>query len=407
MTPAPPRSARLAGALARGDPLRADVLAVLEAGLAAVDPAAAVARALPRELSDRSASASFRDTSRALSVCAIGKAAVAMARGAAAVLGPRLSGGLIVTKDGHAAGAPRGLRVLESGHPVPDARSLAAGAAVLAWGRGLPTGELGLVLLSGGASALVEALVPGVALETLRERTEALLRSGTDIAAVNAERKRLSQVKGGGLARVVDGARERLLVLCLSDVPGDDPAVLGSGPAWLGPEGPRHVIVGSVTHAVNAAAAEGARRGFQVITIADRLDGEAREAHGLFLDWLDAAGPGGARRMVIAGGETTVTVRGNGRGGRNQELALAAVSALQSRPGTVLAALGTDGTDGPTDAAGGLVDSSSAARARAAGVDVSRALEENDAYGALQAMGDLIVTGPTGTNVGDLVVLAV
>ena len=377
--------------------LRAEVLAIWRAGVAAVEPANSVARALPEAL--RSVA-----TYRNVEVLAVGKAAAAMARGAAQVLGERVAGGLVVTKDGHGAGAPPALALREAGHPVPDARSLAAGEELLERARLADPRDLVLVLVSGGASALAEALVPGVTLAELQARTDALLRSGAPIAQVNAARRALSRLKAGGLARARRGG---MLALCLSDVPGDDPAVIGSGLAWTGAEGVPHVVVASVAHAVNAAAAEAAGRGFHVLTVADRLEGEAREAHTLFLDWLDAApAAAGTRRLVIAGGETVVHVRGAGRGGRNQELALAAVPALEGRPGTVLAALGTDGTDGPTDAAGGIVDSESAGRARGAGVDVRRALAANDAYVALERIGDLVRTGATGTNVGDLVVAA-
>jgi len=374
--------------------LRRDALEVLAAGVAAVEPEAAVRRALASELPELS-------KGHGMVVLALGKAASAMARGAVGVLGARVNRGVVVTKDGHAGGAPPGFEVLESAHPVPDERSVAAGERLLEVASQARAGELVLVLVSGGASALAEA-PDGCTLAELRLTTEGLLRAGAPIAELNAVRRRLSRLKAGGLARAARRAGAVVMALCLSDVPGDDPAIIGSGPAWLGADGPHHVIVASLAQALEAAEGEARRRGYEVERVPERLEGEAREAARRLVERF----AGGGRRMLIAGGETVVRVRGGGRGGRNQELALAAVPLLEPRPGLVLAALGTDGTDGPTDAAGGVVDAGSAARARGEGVEVTRALEENDSYAALKAIGSLVVTGPTGTNVGDLVAIA-
>jgi glycerate 2-kinase len=365
------------------------VLAVVSAAVDEVDPARAVRAHLPAELPASFASAV---------VLALGKAAVPMARGALAVLGGRVRGGVVVTKDGHADGPLPPLEVRETAHPVPDARSVAAGERLLAAARDAGPDDLVLVLVSGGASALAEAPADGVTLADIARTTDALLKSGAAIGEINAARTRLSKLKGGGLARA---CRARMLTLLVSDVPGDDPAVIGSGPTCV--DGARMVVVASLAHALDAAERAARARGFVVGRLSARLDGEARYEHERVLAELDRL-PG--RALALAGGETWVRVTGSGEGGRNQELAAAAIPALATRPGTVLAAIGTDGTDGPTSAAGGIVDSTSLERTKRAGVDVIDYLARNDSGRLLEILGDRVTTGPTGTNVGDLVLAA-
>jgi glycerate 2-kinase len=369
-----------------------------------------------------------------------------MARAFVAAVPGLHSRGLIVTPQ-IAEAAPPGFDTIVSAHPVPDERSVRAGRAALAAAHAIESGECLVVLLSGGASALMTVPAPGVSLEGKREVTRRLLRADADIHAVNCVRKHLSDVKGGRLAAACAG---RTVTLAISDVVGDDPSVIGSGPtvgdpttflealvvidacggrgvfprdavAWLErgaagdvPETPKPgaaSLTRSIVHVIGsgadarAAAVDAARRlGYRVIGAERPIVGEARVRGAEHASWLAALARDHSEALcVVSGGETTVHVRGSGTGGRNQEFALAAVPALATiGRAAALASVGTDGVDGPTDAAGAIADSSSATRARASGADPMRYLEANDAWSFFETLGDLVRTGATDTNVGDV-----
>jgi glycerate 2-kinase len=428
------------------------------AALGAVEPAAAVGRFLTRE-GDLLRAGEFRFPlgSRPVRLVAAGKAAAAMAGAAAEILGDRLGSGVVVTKHGHLDGRPfpPGVDLLEAGHPVPDDGGLAGVERIERLLEGCREGDLVLALLSGGASALMPDPAEGLTLADLQATTSLLLRSGAPIGEVNAVRKHLSRLKGGQLARKAQPAAT--LALILSDVVGDPLDVIASGPtapdpttfagAWSVlarrgvlasipaavrrrlqdgvedrlPETPKandplfgrvvNLLVGSNRLAAEAAAAKGEALGYRPLLLSTFVEGEAREvakvAVALGREVAASGRPVPSPACIVLGGETTVTIHGSGRGGRNQELALAAALALEGNGRISLMALATDGTDGPTDGAGGVVDGSTAAAIRAAGIDPSAALRENDSYAALEACGALLKTGPTGTNVNDLLVILV
>jgi glycerate 2-kinase len=305
----------------------------------------------------------------------------------------------------------RTLLVARGGHPLPDAESFAAGARALSLADdSRARGETLVVLLSGGASAMLAAPAAGVTLEDKVAATRRLLRSGLPIAAINAERRRLPAIKGGQL-----GARAgRSITFAISDVHApieDDPSVIGSGPTVGDPPlaEARFILAGSRRDAMRGAQSVATRLGYTVIVVDAPLIGEAQEAAAWFAERARAAAAQSAGPVcVIASGETTVTLpRQHGRGGRNQELALAMAARLDGLPDYVFASVGTDGIDGPTDAAGAVVDATTMMRARDQGLDVSAALQGHDAYPLFAALGDLIVTGATGTNVGDLQIFLV
>jgi glycerate 2-kinase len=394
-----------------------------------------------------------------------GKAAVAMARAAEERLGPLLSEGLVVTNSGHLpqgvpndsnaapAAAPLTSRLLLAGHPVPDARGLAAAREAENLVHRLGQDDALLVLLSGGASALLPAPSAGLSLEDKARTTSLLLRAGATIQELNTVRKHLSRLKGGGLARLASPAR--VFTLVLSDVVGDDLSTIASGPTVPDPttfalaleildrfrvltETPprvrRHLeagargerpetpkagdsafrgatthVVGGNRRSVRAAAREASRLGLHPVVLTTRLEGEAREVARCLVAILRERAERSARRptCLLAGGETTVTVTGHGQGGRNQELAVAAAACLEGFPvPAVVASLATDGIDGMSDAAGGVVDDESVRRARELGMPAPQAfLAKSDSRNFLGPLGDLILTGPTGTNVVDIAVL--
>ncbi len=375
---------------------------------------------------------------------AAGKAACAMAEGARSVLGERLAGGVVVTKPGHARAIP-GLEVHEAAHPVPDARGVAAAERALARATALAAADRLLVLLSGGASALWSAPVAGVPLDDLRRLTELLLRSGVEIDGINAVRKHLSRVKGGWLARAA--APARLQTLAISDVAGDAPETIGSGPtapdptrfadalavvAGLAgvpesvrahleagargdrPETPKpgdpcfahsgYRIVARLEDALVAAERAARERGLRVCSLGRALSGEARDCARQLAERADTARSEGAD-LLVAGGEPTVTVRGDGLGGRAQELALAYALARRGRAPTCALFAGSDGSDGPTDAAGGFADAALLEAARSAGLDPEANLARNDSHRLLHGAGACFVTGPTDTNVTDLALI--
>lgn len=360
---------------------------------------------------------------------ALGKAACAMAQGAYDALGGAIREALIVTKRGYAERLP--WPVLEAGHPVPDQASLEAGARLEAFVRAMPETALVLVLLSGGASALVERLPPGVTLADLKRVNHWLLGAGLDIRAMNAVRSRLSLIKGGRLAQWLHP--RRVLGLALSDVPGDDPRVIGSGPLVADSESEalwQHLVLPPDLHALLArgtpaphggatfsgvtmeiiatnadarrAAAEAARAaGYRVAMEPTLVLGDAVEAGRRLADRLLHAAPG---MLHVWGGETTVRLPPRpGRGGRCQSLALSAALTLAGHSAWLLAA-GTDGSDGPTEDAGALVDGGTVARGAQRGLDAAQRLACADAGAFLEASGDLVHTGPTGTNVMDLMI---
>ena len=405
--------------------LHDDALLIARRAIDAAMPDAAVRRAL-------AAHRDFLNAPGRLILVAVGKAAWTMARAAwdKAVF----DGGVIVTARGCAHGPVGNAAIIEAGHPIPDEMSILGAETALERVRGLTEHDRVLFLLSGGGSALFEK--PLIAPDELARVTDCLLRSGADIVAINTIRKRLSAVKGGRFALACRPAR--MLSLVLSDVLGDPLDMIASGPAapdtstsrealalagryalplsdaalaCLARETPKALdnveseIIGSVSLLCASAANTARALGYEPLLLTDRLDCEAREA-GAFLAAMAKTHAGRGRRAFILGGETVVHVRGRGLGGRNQELALAAAGGLNGL-NAALMSVGSDGRDGPTDAAGGCVDGASLERCRAAGVDIAAALADNDAYHALDRIGALIRTGPTGTNVGDLTVLLI
>lgn len=402
--------------------LRMDGEAIVRAAISAVKPDAAVRRALEK-----------MDFPGRVFLAAAGKAAWQMAGTAVEVLPRPPEDGVVVTKYGHVLGEIPGVRCVEAGHPVPDGNSFRGTAAVLEMTAGLRPTDTVLFLLSGGGSALFEQ--PLVPPEELQAVTRRLLAAGADIVEMNTVRKRLSAVKGGRFALHCAPARVEAVVL--SDILGDPLDMIASGPAAADPstagqavaiaekyglplsaagwallrqetpkalDNVRTQVIGSVRELCRAAADACARRGYRPVLLTDRMDGEAREV-GRFLAAVLAAHAGEREKLAfLAGGETVVHLTGDGLGGRNQELALAAARGIAGLPNAALISVGSDGTDGPTDAAGGYVDGDTLGELREKGIDVDQVLGNNDAYHALQAVGGLVVTGPTGTNVNDVAV---
>jgi glycerate 2-kinase len=397
------------------------VLKIFHAALAAVHGTACVERFL-----------TVRCLTGAVHAVAVGKAAGAMLDGARAALQGQLQTALLITKPGHLSPGIQhlaGVTVMEAGHPVPDARSLLAGQALLDFIAALPGDAQVLFLISGGTSSLVEVLPPGMSLNDLRRVNQWLLASAWDIHRMNILRKRLSCIKGGRLAAHLCG--RRVMQLLISDVPGDRPADIGSGllvaeeeskivdtalSPWLrtllksSPSAPPDPscfaniethIVASLDHALAAAAQEAEKLAFATQIHTERLSGDAATlGRRLAAELLD--GPAGVH---IWGGETTVALPANpGRGGRNQHLALAAAAALAGHDKVWLLAAGTDGSDGPGEDAGAVIDGGTLARGELDGLNAAVCLHRADAGSFLEASGDLISTGPTGTNVMDMVI---
>ncbi|MHB1024243.1 MAG: glycerate kinase type-2 family protein [Desulfobacteria bacterium] len=383
-----------------------------------------------------------------------GKAGRAMGEAALAALGKRVAGGVIAVPRG-AEGQSGPVRFAAAGHPVPDIFSLAAAREILSLLESARKGDLVVALVSGGGSAMLSAPVAGITMEEKAETFRILLRAGADIASFNAVRKHLSEVKGGLLTRAAQPAT--VWALLLSDVPGDDLSVIASGPfspdpttfsdaigvlerygiyyavpsavrrhlaegaAGTLPETPKpddsaflgtiSALLGTNRTAMDAAAMRTAQdrdaASTAIVLLPGFLQGEARECARTFCARLrkaaEALSPGHAV-VMIAGGETTVNVLGSGKGGRNQEFALAAAVEIAGQEAMAVLAAGTDGIDGPTDAAGAYVDGTTVARASSLGLDPAAHLSRNDAYPFFEALGDLVVTGPTGTNVADLAI---
>ncbi|QYJ15888.1 D-glycerate 2-kinase [Rubrobacter xylanophilus DSM 9941] len=422
--------------------MREDLESILEAGLAAADPKDAVRRHLRLEDGEIFIRGERLRPGR-IFVVAAGKAAGPMARAAAEILGEEISGGIVVTKDGHEPG-PEGLETLYASHPEPDERGLEAARRTAELAASLGEDDLLLLaLVSGGASALLADPAEGIELGELKQLTSALLRSGASIDEINAVRKHVSTLKGGGLARLAHPART--VALLLSDVVGDDPSSIASGPTAPdpttlqdardvlrrygidppasiarrlreGPETPKpgdpvfehvvNLVVGGGLATARAAAEEARTLGYTPLLLSTYVTGESRAAaflHAAIVrESLTSGNPAPPPLALVSGGETTVTVSGEGTGGPNQEFTLALALALEGVDGWAAFSVDTDGADGPTDAAGGLVDGETAARIRAAGLDPEEALARNDAHPALEAADALLITGPTGTNVNDL-----
>lgn len=402
--------------------LHEQALDIVTASLTAVLPDRAVQRALER----------FTPGPGRTLLVAAGKAAWQMAHAAVAVLG-RVDGGLVVTKYGHVRGSISGVVCCEAGHPVPDENGFAATERALELVRNLTADDTVLFLLSGGGSALLEKpLLPAAELQDI---TRQLLASGADIVEINCIRKRLSGVKGGRFAQAC--APAQVYSIILSDIVGDPLDMIASGPAYpdsstcaqaraiaaryglrlsplarelLDRETPKTLdnvttrVTGSVRELCAAAAAQCRTLGYETVLLTDCLNCEAREA-GRFLASVLRTHAGSGRRLAfVAGGETVVHLTGNGLGGRNQELALGAAVGLQGLENAAVFSVGSDGTDGPTDAAGGYVDGSTLQALRQKGLDPVTVLRQNDAYHALRAVDGLLITGPTGTNVNDVAV---
>jgi glycerate 2-kinase len=337
-------------------------------------------------------------------IAAIGKAAPSMALGARDALGERIRHTLVITREGHATPellARGDVELLESAHPVPDQRSLAAGARLLQWVDQLPPAAAPLFLVSGGASSLVEVLADGASLAQLLQLNVQGLAAGIPIGELNARRVGLSRIKGGRLAARL-GARAAQ-ALFISDVAGNDTRVIGSGLMGPAPGGDQvqRTIIASADDAVAAVALEAQRRGFIVHAGTLRFDGPATRLASRFAHELRLL----PAEVFVWGGESTVQLPpAPGRGGRNQHLALGVAKLIAGEPDLLLLAAGTDGTDGVTGDAGALVDADSCARVALAGFDADACLAQADSGSALAASGDLVYTGPTGTNVGDLVI---
>ena len=402
--------------------LRRDAGQIIDKSLKAVLPDEAVARALD----------SFQRGKGQLVLVSVGKAAWQMASAALARLG-KVDRGIVITKYGHSKGLLPGLICREAAHPVPDENGFSATREAMALVGNLTAEDTVLFLLSGGGSALFEA--PLLSPEELQHITEQLLACGADIREINTIRKRLSAVKGGRFAQLC--APAKVFQIVLSDIVGDPLDMIASGPACpdsstcsqaleiaeryqiqlsntactlLHQETPKTLtnvktkLTGSVRELCAAAAIACRSLGYEPILLTDQLDCEAREA-GRFLASILRTHSGSGRKLAfLAGGETVVHLKGTGLGGRNQELALAAASKLDGLTGAAIFSVGSDGTDGPTDAAGGYVDGDTAQSLKEKGWNLTATLENNDAYHALAQCGGLIITGPTGTNVNDVAV---
>jgi glycerate 2-kinase len=418
-----------------------DLRGILSAGLAAADPREAVLRSVRVENGSILAGGERFDAGRVF-VLAAGKAAGAMARAAEELFGERLEGGLIVTRHGHEASSEK-LETIFAAHPEPDEGGVEAARRTEELARSLGEGDLLVALISGGASALLADPAPPIELADLKKLTGDLLRSGADIGEINTVRKHVSVLKGGGLVSLA--APAPTLALLLSDVVGDDPSAIASGLTAPDPttlegtrrvlkrydidppvsvaehlknagetpksgdavfEGVVNVICGSGRHAAEAAAEKARGLGYEPLLLSTTITGDARGIASVYAavirEILESGNPAPPSCAVVSGGEATVTVRGDGTGGPNQEFTLTLAVELDGVGGWAALAADTDGNDGPTDATGGLVDGTTADAIRDAGVDPGEALANNDAYAALEAGGALLTTGPTGTNVNDL-----
>ena len=409
--------------MSQWEALREDAQSIIDQALRAAQPDRAVEKALAETA-----------LAEPVTLIAVGKAAWQMSRAALDALGGKVRQGIVITKYGHSRGPLGNLEIFEAGHPVPDENGVRATQAALDMVGQLTNRDTVLFLLSGGGSALFEK--PLIPLEELQDINRQLLACGADITQINAIRKRLSAVKGGRFAARCGEAR--IFCVILSDVLGDQPDMIASGPACadrstcaqaleiaekyrlrlsdqaralLERETPKQLpnvtvrVTGSVRQLCAAAQAACQSRGYAATLLTDRLCCQAREA-GAFLGAIAQTHAGQGKLAFLAGGETVVRLLGDGKGGRNQELALSAAPYLAGAA-SALFSIGSDGTDGPTDAAGGYVDGRTLEKLEKAGCHVEQVLDRNDAYTALDAVGGLIRTGPTGTNVNDVAVLLI
>lgn len=424
---------------------------VMRAALEAVEPAEAVRRALRRAGDRLVAGGREYDLTRydRVIVVGAGKASAPMARAVEEILGERVSDGLVVVKYGH-TGPTRRVRLREGGHPIPDDPCVNGTAELVELVEGTGERDLVIVVMSGGGSALLLLPAEGITLADMQRTTDLLLRAGATINELNAVRKHLERAKGGGLARLAQPSD--VLALALSDVVGNPLDVIASGPtvpdtstfadacaivvrfgvwdelpesvagrlaagrAGEIPDTPKPgdqifertqtLVVASNELAAQAAVERAEAEGLRALLLSTYVEGEAREvgivAAALAREEAASGRPLPRPCCLVLGGETTVTVRGTGLGGRNQELALAAAIKLAGVDDVLVAALATDGNDGPNDGAGALADGTTVARAQSRGLDAERYLADNDSYHFFEALGDLLVTGPTNTNVNDL-----
>ncbi len=438
------------------DERRRQALAVLEAALIEADPARAIRQVMMRSEDTLWVDGVAFDLRRYRRIVVVGggKAGASMAAAVEEEFDDYPVEGQVIVKYGYTE-PTRVITVHEAGHPLPDAAGVAGTRAMLDLLRDTTTEDLVLCLISGGGSALMTLPVPRVSLDDVQRLTGALLRSGAPIQAMNAVRKHISQVKGGQLARLAYPAT--VITLILSDVVGSPLDVIASGPTVPDPttyehalavieryagrdevpesirrhllsgaagnhaetlkagdpelENVHNVVIADNARAAAAAVERAAALGFNTLLLSTYVEGEAREVArviaALAKEIVTSARPVPPPACLILGGETTVTVRGDGKGGRNQELALAAGIALQGWKNVLVASLATDGSDGPTDAAGGLVDGETVTRGQAAGLSAQAALDANDAYTYLERVDALLVTGPTNTNVNDLIAVFV
>ena len=409
--------------------VKKDALMIIEESIKAVLPEAAVIKALEK-----------KEFTGNIVVIAIGKAAWNMAHATKNTLGDKVLKGIVVTKYEHSKGPIDGFEIIEAGHPIPDENSVKGASRALTLVSNLTEKDHVIFLISGGGSALFEKPMEGVALEDIMDITNQLLSCGADIVEINTIRKHLSAVKGGRFA--LQCGRANIYSIVLSDVIGDRLDSIASGPAYpdsstskealriidkyrlqvsdhlievLNLETPKKVdncetvITGSVSALCEAAARVAEKIGYKSMLLSSTIDCEAKEA-GRFMAAIAREIRRGNASIkppcaVIAGGETVVRIAGSGKGGRNQELALSAAMGIEDLEEVIVFSLGSDGTDGPTDAAGGIVDGATADRMRASNILPEVYLDNNDSYHALKASGDLIITGSTGTNVNDLIVL--
>jgi hydroxypyruvate reductase len=440
----------------RREELRHDLHTIFQAALRAVDPGEAIRTHVQREgdqlyVADRAYDLNQYD---ALSVIGVGKAGAAMAIAVEALLGDRVRGGHVIVKYGHGGPVTR-VTVHEAGHPIPDEAGVRATRTLLDFVTRRGPRELLICLLSGGGSALSPAPVEGITLAEKQEATRLLLACGATIHEINTLRKHISRIKGGQLARLVCPAT--LITLVLSDVVGDSLDVIASGPtvpdtSTFGdclevlrryqlldrvptsirrhlqagvsgaiPETPKPgdaifasaqtLIIARNLQALEAASREATTLGYRPLILSSTIEGETREVakvHAAIAREVLASGhPVAAPACILSGGETTVTLRGHGKGGRNQEFALALALTLDNVPGIAALSGGTDGTDGPTDAAGAVADWTTATRAEQLGLHPRKALENNDAYPFFERLGDLLITGPTQTNVMDVRIMLI
>lgn len=436
--------------------MRRDAEAIFRAGLRAAQPDDAIKR-LCRWEEEHLLIGEHRFDLTAVDrvlVVGAGKATAAMARAVEEILGERIDDGVISVKYGHTLPLKH-IRTIEAGHPLPDVNGVTASRAILSMATRAGGSDLVIVLLSGGGSALTPLPAEGIALKDKQAATDLLLACGATIHEINTIRKHLSDFKGGRLAEAA--APATVVTLILSDVVGDDLDMIASGPtvpdsttfeACLKivrryaiearlpadvikrfkagahgdlPETPKrdshdwrhsfNLIVGSNRQALQAASREAADLGYRSLILSSCIEGEARaiaRVHAAIArEALASGNPVPPPACLLSGGETTVTIKGDGHGGRNQEFALAAAMAIAAVPDIVMLSAGTDGTDGPTDAAGAVVDHTTASRAEGMGLDIRYHLSNNDAYPFFDTLGDLLITGPTGTNVMDINIILV